>query len=130
MVIGPTGDLPPLPSWLPDGRQSAGCGEHEPPPRPIVAGEGRHPDMRDFVTRLLRGGIVDRRRIIEHLRLEFDLSCAPEPAPTRGYFKAWGDWAAQSKIAERERRREPEPPSDPWAEPTDPFAFAVWRARR
>ncbi len=105
-LVPPRGPLTPVPAALTQIGKRAGCGEHEPPPRPIIAGEGRHPYMHDFVVRLLRAGITDRRRIAAHARLEFELSCEPLPPPTPGYFEAWAEWATRTLIAERERRRD------------------------
>jgi Bifunctional DNA primase/polymerase, N-terminal len=101
----PRGPLPQVPALVVRSGQRVGCGEHEPPPRPIIAGEGRHPYMHDFVVRLLRAGVTDRKRIAEHARLEFSLSCEPVPAPKPGYFEAWAEWAVRTLIAQRERSR-------------------------
>jgi hypothetical protein len=81
----PQGPLPQVPALLAPAGKGAACGEHEVPAAPIVVGEGRHPYMKDFAVRLLRAGITDRRRLLAHLRLEFELSCEPEPPPTSGY---------------------------------------------
>lgn len=81
-----------------------GGGEHEAPRELVRYGE-RHPYLVDFAVRLTRAGITDRRRIEAHLRLEFEVSCVPHPAPARGYFEHLADWAADSRIADRERDR-------------------------
>jgi hypothetical protein len=95
------------PGWLLELLASpangAGCGEHQPPARPIVAGDGRHSHMKDFAIRMLRAGVIDEDRIAAHLELEFRLSCELQPAPTPGYFAKWARWAVRSQIADRER---------------------------
>lgn len=79
-----------------------GCGEHQPPAGRVPHGQ-RHPYLRDFVVRLLRAGITDRDSIEAHLRLQFEIACAPDPPPTPGYFQSIARWAAATDIAERER---------------------------
>jgi len=99
----PRGPLPPVPGALLRAGRGAGHGDHTPPPRPIIAGEGRHLYLKDFAVRLLRGGITDSGTIEAHLRCEFERSCEPVPAPASGAFRALAEWAASSEIAERER---------------------------
>jgi hypothetical protein len=103
----PHGKLPTAPVLLDRHGQRAGHGEHQPPPRPIVAGEGRHPYMKDYAVRIVRSGITDQDRIAAHLEREFELSCEPNPPPSQGreYFKALAKWAAKSRIAGREREK-------------------------
>jgi hypothetical protein len=99
----PRGALPPAPTLLERPGQRAGKGEHKPPPRPIIAGDGRHPYMRDFAVRLARVGVTDEDRIAAHLELEFRLSCELEPPPTPGYFQRLAHWVADSRIAAQAR---------------------------
>lgn len=98
----PRGKLPPAPALEGHG-QKAGSGEHRAPPRPIIAGEGRHPYMKDYAVRIVRSGITDQARIAAHLEREFELSCEPHPPPSKGYFDRLAKWAAESNIAGRER---------------------------
>jgi hypothetical protein len=101
--------LPEVPEALVarDARR-AGRSEQEAPERKIAAGEGRHAHCLDFAVRLARAGVVDRERLLEHLRLEFRLSCEPDPPPARGFFEGLADWATKSRIAARERTDAPE----------------------
>lgn len=101
----PRGPLPPAPKLVEQHGQRAGQGEHKPPPRPIVAGEGRHPYMKDYAVRIVRSGVTDQDRIAAHLEREFELSCEPQPRPRHGYFQNLAKWAAESDIADRERER-------------------------
>lgn len=103
-LLEPRAALPAVPELVARDGQTAGCGEHRPPPAPIVAGEGRHPYLKDFAVRLVRAGVTDASRIEAHLRLEFGLSCEPKPDPAAGYFEALSKWAAHSRIAARELR--------------------------
>lgn len=82
----------------------AGCGEHH-APVDRVPHRQRYPYLKDFVVRLARAGITDERRILAYLRLEFELSCEPLPAPEPGSLEALAAWAANCDIAQRERRR-------------------------
>ena len=96
----------PAPAWLlgllTSPANGTGRGEHVPPTELVPHGE-RHPYLADFTVRLVRAGVTDRRRLLAHLRAEFELSCAPLPPPTPGYFEQLADWATRSQIAERER---------------------------
>ncbi len=103
-VVEPRGPLPPVLRALAGAGKRAGCGQHE-PPRELVPYGGRHPYLTDFAVRLLRAGVTDRRRIVRHLRLEFEIACEPLPSPTPGYFEQLAEWAARTLIADRERRR-------------------------
>jgi hypothetical protein len=55
--------------------------------------------------RLVRAGMLDRRRLICHLKLEFGISCEQSPAPVKDFYEGIVDWALNSDIAERERNR-------------------------
>jgi hypothetical protein len=102
-VRGLRGPLPPVPKLIVGAGKRAGCGEHVVPPTPILAGEGRWPYLRDFVVRLLRAGIVDRDRLLAHVRIEFEIACESLPPPERGKLESLVDWALQTRIADRER---------------------------
>lgn len=101
-LLAPNGPLPPAPALLAD-RPGTGAGRHRTPRRKIVAGDGRWPYLRDFAVRLLRAGVTDERRILAHLRLEFEISCDPMPAARSGALESLATWAAASAIADRER---------------------------
>jgi hypothetical protein len=99
-LLAPHGPLPAPPAIR---GTYAGTGTHHPPPKPIVAGEGRWPYLRDFAVRLVRAGVTDRGRIAAHLRTEFEVSCEPDPPASPGALDALAEWAARSQIADRER---------------------------
>ena len=101
-LLRPAGPLPPVPVMVASNDRRSGRGPHESPAEPVPHGE-RHPYLRDFVVRLAQAGVTDRRRLRAHLRTEFELSCAPLPPPTPGYFESLAAWAADSEIAKRER---------------------------
>ena len=106
----PRGPLPAVPALLARGGQRAGCGAHEPPPRPIVAGEGRHLYVKDIAIRLARVGLLDRGDVAALLRCMFERHCEPLPPPTPGYFEQWAKWTVeQSQIAEHDRARSARP---------------------
>jgi hypothetical protein len=100
---GPDVPLPAVPVALVNRARTLGTGELAVPGRPLREGEGRHRYMVDTAVRLVRAGMVDAERLEAHLRLEFELSCAAEPAPRAGFFQSVAVWAASSRIAERER---------------------------
>jgi hypothetical protein len=102
-VQWPRGPLPPVPALLTRTGKRAGCGEHQVPAAPIVAGEGRWPYLVDYIVRQLRAGIVDRGRLLAHLQLEFELACEALPAPGPGKLQALVDWGVGTRIADRER---------------------------
>lgn len=87
------------PEFVVEHRMSAGKGQYEAVER-VPHGQ-RHPYLKDFAVRLLRGGIVDADAIEWHLRAEFDRVCNPEPPPGPGYFANWARWAVTSDIAQR-----------------------------
>lgn len=100
-LLAPYGPLPAPPKL---GGHSAGAGDHEPPARPIIAGDGRWPYLRDFAVRLTRAGVTDPARLLAHIRAEFELSCVSDPPARSGALEALAAWASQTEIASRERR--------------------------
>ena len=103
-VSAPRGPLPAIPLTAINVVHSAGRGVHEPPRGHVPHGQ-RHPYLVDFAVRLVCAGVTDTRRIVVHLRCEFEASCEPAPAPDTGYFDRIAEWAIRSRIAQRERRR-------------------------
>jgi hypothetical protein len=104
----PRGVLPDVPNELLEldrGAHSAGAGIHSPPAHKIADGEGRHIYMADFTVRLVRAGILDRKRLLFHMRCEFGISCEEKPPPVQGFFEDLAEWALGSEIAQRERDR-------------------------
>jgi hypothetical protein len=99
----PRGPLPAVPALIPAPTATAGAGEHQAPTTLVPLGQ-RHPYLRDFAVRLARAGILEERRLLAHLRLEFELACEPLPPPAPGALEAIAGWAAESRIAARERR--------------------------
>ncbi len=98
----------PAPAWLLELLASpsngAGCGEYRPPGERVPHGQ-RHPYLKDWALRLLRGGITDIDTIEAHLWCEFERACEPLPPPKPGDFRKLAKWAVESRIAERERCR-------------------------
>ena len=102
-LLEPSGPLPTVPVGVVGAdATTAGCGEHE-PPAGLIPYRHRHPYLKDFAVRLARAGVTDERRLLEHLRVEFELSCEPMPAPASGSLEALAEWAATTRIAGRER---------------------------
>jgi Bifunctional DNA primase/polymerase, N-terminal len=99
----PGAPLMEVPSFIVGAAATAGCGEHRAPAGRVPHGQ-RHDYLKDFTVRLLRAGITDERRVAEHLRCEFEASCATTPPAKPGYFDDLARWASQSRIAGRERR--------------------------
>jgi hypothetical protein len=96
--------LPPDPGTAgAAGLRHAGAGVHVAPERPLAEGEGRHRYLVDWATRLARAGVLDVARLEAHLQLEFELACEPQPPPAPGALRSLAEWAASSRIAERER---------------------------
>jgi len=87
------------PEFVIEHRSTAGRGEYQAVER-VPHGQ-RHPYMKDFAVRLLRGGIVDADAIEWHLRAEFERVCDPEPPAAKDYFANWARWAVTSDIAQR-----------------------------
>lgn len=95
--------LVPVPEWIvPQDATTAGAGE-QPIHVELVPYRQRHPYLADVAVRLARAGMTDERRLVVHLRAEFEAFCEPEPAPVRGYFEQMAKWASGSHIADRER---------------------------
>ena len=106
-TLAPRGPLPPVPTALSRVGNGAGKGELEALPEGALIPHGqRHPYLRGFCSHLLQAGITDRRRLEAHLRLEFELSCAPLPEPEPGSIEALAMWGPTSDIAKRERALE------------------------
>jgi hypothetical protein len=96
-MVKPNGVLPELPPFLaPTAGSGAGCGEHQAPAKRVPHGQ-RHPYLRDFAVRLVRGGITDRACIEAHLWCEFERVCEPLPRPQT--IPGIAKWAAESDIA-------------------------------
>jgi hypothetical protein len=106
-LLAPHGLLPRLISRLAElAADPRGSGEHLPPPRPIAAGDGRHPYMIDFAIRLIRAGVVDRDRLLLHLKTEFGTACEADPPPAPQFFTQIVNWALGSRIAGAEHERQ------------------------
>jgi hypothetical protein len=74
-------------------------------PAPVLVPYGqRHPHLVDFAVRLVRAGVTDEHCLVAHLRVQFEMFCALEPAPRPGAFEALARWAVRSRMADRERR--------------------------
>jgi hypothetical protein len=101
-LLEPNGHLPPLPEALRTTSGAAGRDEHRAPAARVPHGQ-RHPYLKDFAVRLVRAGVTDERRLLVHLRAEFELSCEPLPTPRAGALEALARWAGRTGIAQRER---------------------------
>jgi hypothetical protein len=103
------GPLPPVPALLIGEGKGAGRGQYAPPARPIIAGEGRWPYLKDIAVRLVRGGIVDEELLLAMIGAAFTTGCETQPPPAPGALQKLAAWAANSDIAERERGEETQP---------------------
>jgi hypothetical protein len=117
-VVGSDRPLPAVPSWLLDGRESAGCGEQAPLVARVPYG-GRHAHLTDAAVRLLRGGFTDEQLLARLLATVFEATCEPLPPPRADEFTDLAKWATQSRIAKREgelaeRERELPTLADRW----------------
>ena len=103
-VVEPTrAALPPIPDGLvPDTTGTVGAGE-QPMHQGLVPHGQRYPYLRDFTIRLVRAGVTDERRLLAHVRLEFELACEPYPPPVRGSFETLARFGSRCRIADRER---------------------------
>jgi hypothetical protein len=97
------GPLLAVPAGLGEGRRSLGAGVQQVPPSRIAAGQGRDIHMEDAAIRMVRAGFLDHRRLVAHLKLEFGLSCEPDPPPARhDYFEQLAARVLKTDIAKRE----------------------------
>ena len=104
-VMSPNGlALPRVPDGLMPERSGKGSGEQEPPAEKVPHG-ARHGYLTDFVIRMARSGITDPKVLLAHLETEFRERCELDPQPEPGSLEKLAKWAADTGIAERERRR-------------------------
>jgi hypothetical protein len=103
-LVEPRGRLlPPVPVELIGDKQSAGVGEAE---RVELVSHGeRHSYLQDAAVRFLRGGITDVARLAQLLRAEYEANCEQTPPARADEFDSLAKWAAQTRIASRERNR-------------------------
>ena len=94
--------LEPVPVALAP-QASAGGGEHRAPLDRIPHG-GRHEHLKGFAIRLARADVTDAATLLAHIKVEFEERCEPDPPPEPGSLEEIAKWAADSRIAERERR--------------------------
>ena len=106
-TLAPTGALPPVPDLGERAGRRCGVGELEALPEGELIPYGqRHPYLCGVCAHLLRAGITDKRRLLAHLRCEFELSCEPLPEPEPGSIESLAMWGPTSDIAKRERALE------------------------
>jgi hypothetical protein len=105
-LVEPTGPLRPVPPAVLSGVVSAGAGrgDYDAPARKLAEGDGRHDFLVGIAVHLVRGGICDERMITALLRAAFEVGCEQDPPARSGEFEQIARWAANSRIAERERR--------------------------
>ena len=81
-ISSPNGVLPNLPVGLVIER-SAGTGKAQASSEKVPHG-ARHEHLKDFAVRLARAGVTDPRTLLEHLSVEFEQRCDPDPPPEPG----------------------------------------------
>lgn len=102
----PHGPLPAFPQHLlPERAATAGIGELE-TVGPIPHGQ-RHDALKDAAVRFLRGGITDANLLEQLIGTFFQSRCDPKPPPRKGEFRKIAEWAAGTRIADRERHTNP-----------------------
>jgi len=104
-TVEPNGPLPTVPAQLGVSRTAGGAGTGDMPIRDRVSHGHRHDHLKDLALRLVRSGIVDEATLARALQAEFDSVCDPDPPIRPTEFSALASWAAQTRIAGRERAR-------------------------
>ena len=81
-----------------------GTGGQERAPERVPHAE-RHQHLVDFAVRLARAGVTDVSTLLAHTETEFRERCELEPDPEPGSLRKIAEWAAETEIAGRERRK-------------------------
>lgn len=108
--------LPAFPhQLLPERAVTAGVGDLD--AAELIPHGQRHDALKDAAVRFLRGGITDVNLLEQLIGTFFQSRCDPTPPPRKGEFRKIAEWAALTRIADRERQRQDEPELEPAPEP-------------